>query len=358
MLVGGRTLVTPPTLPQTTGIVTVGVDTHRDLHVAAALDGRGGLIATESFPTTAQGHRLLEGWAVSFGETGIFGVEGTSAYGAGLTRHLLAQGHRVVEVDRPNRQIRHRRGKSDAIDAEAAARAVLAGTATGAPKHTGGAVEAIRVLRVARRSAVKARSEAIVQLRALIITAPDDVRASLQGLGIRALVATCARLRPGAPTTARDATRWALKSLAQRCHLLDTEIETLNAQLEPLVRSTCPELLAVHGVGVEGAGQLLVTAGDNRERLRSEACFAKLCGVAPIPASSGQTHRFRLNRGGDRQANAALYRIVLVRMRWDPRTIAYVQRRTTDGRTKREIIRCLKRYVAREVFPLLQNCCA
>jgi transposase len=351
-------LATSPTLPQTTGIVTVGVDTHRDVHVAAALDGRGGLIATESFPTTAQGHRLLESWAVSFGETGVFGIEGTSAYGAGLTRHLIAQGHRVVEVDRPNRQIRHRRGKSDAIDAEAAARAVLAGTATGAPKHTDGAVEAIRVLRVARRSAMKARTEAIVQLRSLIITAPDDVRASLHGLSLRALLATCARLRPGAPMTARDATRWALKSLAQRCHLLDTEIETLNAQLEPLVRSACPELLAVHGVGVEIAGQLLVTAGDNPERLRSEACFAKLCGVAPIPASSGQTHRFRLNRGGDRQANAALYRIVLVRMRWDPRTVAYVQRRTTDGRTKREIIRCLKRYVAREVFPLLQNCSA
>jgi transposase len=351
-------LVTPPTLPQTTGPVTVGVDTHRDLHVAGVLDGRGRLIATESFPTTAQGHRLLEGWAVSFGETGVFGVEGTSAYGAGLTRHLIAQGHRVVEVDRPNRQTRHRRGKSDPIDAEAAARAVLAGIATGAPKHTGGTVEAIRVLRVARRSAIKARTEAIVQLRSLIITAPDDVRDGLRRLGMRPLVAACARLRPGAPTTSRDATRWALKSVAHRCQLLDAEIEALNAELEPLVRSVCPELLAVHGVGVDGAGQLLVTAGDNRERLRSEASFAKLCGVAPIPASSGQTHRYRLNRGADRQANAALYRIVLVRMRWDPRTIAYVQRRTAEGRTKREIIRCLKRYIVREIFPLLQNCCA
>ena len=348
--------MTPTTLPQTTGVVTVGVDTHCDLHVAAVLDHRGGLLAIESFPTSALGNRQLELWACSFGDPAVFGVEGTGAYGAGLTRHLLAQGHRVVEVDRPNRHSRRRHGKSDPLDAEAAARAALAGTASGTPKHRTGAVEAIRSLRVARRSAVKARTEAITQLHGLVVAAPDEVRDRLRGLKARALVRNCARLRPLTPTTPCEAARWALKSVAQRCQGLEAEIGALDAQLEPLVRSAFPDLLALNGVGVDVAGQLVVTAGDNPDRLRSEACFAKLCGVAPIPVSSGRTDRFRLSRGGDRQANAALYRVVLSRLRWDPRTAAYLQRRTTEGRTKREIIRCLKRSVAREVFPLLQKC--
>jgi len=348
-------MVTATTMPYPDRRVTVGVDTHADLHVAAVLDEQGRLLSAESFPTTAAAHRRLESWATAFGRP-VFGVEGTGAYGAGLARHLLAHGHRVVEVDRPHRRTRRQRGKSDAIDAEAAARAVLAGTATGEPKRRNGPVEAIRALRVARRSAIKARSQAAHQLHCLVTTAPDPIRDRLRQLQLPALVESCARSRPGAARTAAHATRFALRMLARRYQALSAEVEELDAQLEPLVRGCAAPLLAIQGVGVEVAGQLLVTAGDNPERLRSESSFAHLCGVAPLPASSGKTQRHRLNRGGDRQANAALYHLVLTRLRWNPRTIAYVTRRTQQGRTKPEIIRCLKRYVAREVFAALQKC--
>ena len=348
-------MVTHPTMPHADAPVVVGVDTHAEVHVAAVLDECGRLLATESFLTTASGHRRLERWASGFGAA-TFGIEGTGAYGAGLARHLAAAGYRVVEVDRPNRQTRHRRGKSDTIDAEAAARAVLAGTASGAPKQRSGAVEAIRALRVARRSAIKARTQAALQLHCLVTTAPDALRDSLRRLTLQALVEACARTRPAAPTDALQATRVALRSVARRYLVLTAELEELDVQLEPLVTSVGAGLLALNGVGIDVAGQLLVTAGDNPDRLRSESSFAHLCGAAPIPASSGRTDRHRLNRGGDRQANAALYRVVLCRLRWDPRTAAYVARRTAEGRTKPEIIRCLKRYVARDVFAVLQTC--
>lgn len=333
--------------------IIVGVDTHRDINVAAVLDDRGGLLGRESFPTTAEGHRRLADWASSFGSIDCVGVEGTGSYGAGLARSLARAGHRVVEVDRPNRQTRRRRGKSDAIDAEAAARAVLAGTATGVPKQRDSSVEAIRALRVARRSAMKARTQAGNQMRCLISSAPDELRDSLRGSPLRALVDTCSRFR-GADDTAVDATKAALRSIARRHRDLSTEIEDLDALLAPLITAVCPELVEMYGVGIDVAGQLLVTVGENRDRLRSDSAFAHLCGVAPIPVSSGRTDRFRLNRGGDRHANSALYTIVLCRLRHDPRTQAYAERRSAEGRTKPEIIRCLKRYVAREVFQVLR----
>jgi transposase len=329
--------------------VTVGIDTHGEVHVVAVLDTQGRHLGTESFPTTSRGHRELEGWVLGFGTIDAVGIEGTGAWGAGVARHFMASGYRVVEIDRPNRKTRRRRGKSDPIDAEAAARAVQAGTATGTPKTRTGPIEAIRVLRVARRSAIKARSQAANQLRSLVSTAPDTLRDELRNLKLAQLVATAARFRPGDVHDPLQATKTALRSIARRYQQLATEIHDLDTHLDKLVTRTAPNLVALHGVGTDIAGQLLVTAGDNPDRLRNDAAFSHLCGTSPIPASSGRTDRHRLNRGGDRNANAALYRIVITRLRWDPRTRAYLERRTKDGLTKPEIIRCLKRYTAREI---------
>jgi transposase len=343
--------------------ITGGVDTHRDTHTAAAVDATGRLLGCRQFPADRVGYAGLLAWLRSFGTVSVIGVEGTSSYGAGLTRTLHAAGVRVVEIDRPDRKTRGR-GKSDPLDAEAAARTVLARRRTGTPKSGAGRVEAVRNLRIARRSAVTARSDAQRQMKSLIVTAPEPVRAALRALSVTRLVTVCAAAAvPAGPAT--PAGPWtragdpaasvmiALGCLARRHQQLTTEIATLDTMLEPLITAINPTLIAATGVGADVAGQLLVTVGDNPGRLHSEAAFAMLCGVAPIPASSGQTRRHRLNRGGDRQANLALWRIVLCRLRWDPRTRAYAQRRTTEGLSKKEIIRCLKRYVARELYPIL-----
>ena len=338
-------------------LVTVGVDTHRDLHVAAALDRHGQHLGTRTFPTTPAGFEALTAWAGGFGTLDRVGIEGTGSYGAGLARWLRARGVAVVEVERPHRrdrQGRRRRGKSDPTDAQAAARAVQAGTALGQPKAGDGRVEMIRALRVARRSALKARTQAANQLHALVLTAPDPLRGRLRRLPLARLVPVAAAFRPGtAVASPLAATKLALRSLAVRHRQLTAEVATLDAQLDRLVGEAAPALLAVKGLGPDTAGALLVAAGDNPERLRSEAAFARLCGVAPLPASSGRITRHRLSRGGDRDANRALYLLVLGRMSWDPRTRAYVARRTAEGLSKPEIIRCLKRYLARELFRLL-----
>lgn len=256
----------------------------------------------------------------------------------------------MIEVDRPDRRTRRARGKSDPVDAEAAARAVLAGTANGTPKTRDGDVEAIRALRVARRSAVRTRIQVANQIHALVISAPESLREGLRYLSTRHLVATAAAFRPGSELDTSNATKHALRLLARRHQDVNNDIEYLDDLLNQLVPRACPGLLELFGVGIDTAGILLVTAGDNPHRLHSDPAFASLCGVAPLPANSGKTTgRHRLNRGGDRQANAALYRIVLCRLRYDPTTRAYVDRRTKEGLTKPEIIRCLKRYIAREV---------
>lgn len=338
------------TMAPNTGRVTIGVDTHLDSHVAVALDGVGRVLAQASFAADPAGYRSLLRWSTSLGEVAAFGVEGTGCYGAGLARTLHQAGQHVVEVDRPDRRTRRSRGKSDPVDAEAAARAVLAGTALGTPKTRDGDVEAIRALRVARRSAVRTRIQVANQIHALVISAPEALRESLRGLSPRALIDTAAALRPGPDLDPTSATKHALRQLARRHHDLNNDIAMLDELLGRLVPQACPELLQIFGVGIDVAGTLLVTAGDNPGRLHSDPAFASLCGVAPLPATSGKTTaRHRLNRGGDRHANAALYRIVLCRLRYDPATRAYVERRTKEGLTKPEIIRCLKRYVAREV---------
>ncbi len=334
--------------------VTLGVDTHADQHVAAAIDQHGSLLGTRSCATTRAGYAALLAWAEEFGSIERVGIEGAGNYGAGLARWLRSRGLDVVEVDRPNRRMRHRRGKSDTVDAEAAARAVHAGTATGRPKAGDGRVEAIRVLRVARRSALKARTQAAQQLRALVVTAPDALRAQLRSLSLATLVETAARFRsPAPPQTPEAATKLALRSIARRYQTLSEEIAALDEQLDQLVRAAAPSLVAIKGVGTDTAGALLVAAGDNPDRLHSEAAFAHLCGVAPLPASSGKTQRHRLSRGGNRDANRALYLLAIGRLGWDDRTRAYADRRTREGKTKAEIIRCLKRYIAREIYRAL-----
>jgi len=339
---------------QTHEQVTLGVDTHAEVHVAAALDERGRLLGTCTIPTTAAGFRELLRWTSQYGELSRVGMEGTGSYGAGLARWLRARDVVVIEVDRPDRRTRRRRGKSDSVDAEAAARAVLAGTATAQPKAGTGAMEMVRTLRVARQSALKARTQAANELHALVVTAPDAMRAELRRLKIPQLVATAAAFRRSAElTTPTAATKLALKSIATRYQHLAAEIEALDKHLDQLVAVAAPALVAIKGVGTDIASTLLTIAGDNPERLASEGAFAHLVGVAPIEASSGKITRYRLNRGGDRQGNRALYLLAVGRMGWDPATKAYVARRTAEGRTKPEIIRCLKRYIARELYPVL-----
>lgn len=330
--------------------ITGGVDTHLDVHVAAALDDHGGLLGTASFVTTPNGYRELAEWLRSFGDVAVVGVEGTGSYGTGLTRHLQGVGMIVVEVDRPNRQRRRRAGKSDTHDAISAARAAFAGDALGAPKTRDGNVEAIRVLRLARSSAMRDRTRALNQMRSLITTAPDELRDQLRRLTIPRLVRTAAGFRPAGRADVANATRLALKTLARRVLELDDEVRALDDVLEPLVAHTAPQLVEQLGVGTETAGALLVAAGENAHRLRNERAFARLCGAAPLDASSGKQQRHRLSRAGDRQANSALWRIVIPRLSYDPDTRAYLRRRCDEGKTKTEAIRCLKRYVARELF--------
>jgi transposase len=326
------------------------VDTHADTHVAAALDPIGGLLGVQEFPATAGGYARLLGWLGGFGTVALVGIEGTGSYGAGLARHVTAAGIRVVEVDRSDRQDRRRQGKSGPLDAVSAARAAQSGRARGAPKGRDGAVEAIRALMVAKRSARAERTQTINQARALVLTGPDDLRARFTGHTPAALVAGLASLRPRPGSTVGYATRIALRELGRRAEFPDGQIDRLNELIVPLVTARAPGLLSVYGIGPDTAALLLIAAGDHPERLRSEAAWAHLCAVAPIPASSGKVTRRRLNPGGNREANHAPWRIVITRMGSHPATRAYVDRRTAEGLSKKEIIRCLKRYAAREVY--------
>jgi transposase len=332
--------------------VTVGVDTHGDGHVAAAFTSDlGRPLGHLTIATTPAGYRRLLEWAHRLGSDPRFGVEGTGSYGAGLARFLVGAGCTVIEVSRPNRQTRYARGKSDPVDAEAAARAVLSGEATGLAKVDTDHIGMIRSLRVARRSAMKMRTQSFQQMKALIVTAPAELREQLRSLSRDRLVDTAACLRPGPVTSVAAAVKLTLKCLAQRHQMLTTEIAMLDRDLDRLVLTAAPALCALKGVGTDVAGAVLVAVGDNPERLRSEGAFANLCGVAPLPASSGKTTgRHRLNHGGNRHANCALWRVVIVRLATHQPTKNYMARRTQEGMSKAEIIRCLKRYVAREIY--------
>jgi transposase len=334
--------------------VVLGVDTHLKTHTAVVVDLMGRLVDAETFPTTRRGTDALITWARRRGSVRRAGVEGTGSYGVVLARRLMLEGIKVFEVTRPKRKRARHRGKNDERDALAAALSVLADSdELAAPKTRDGIVQAIRVLRIARASAIKSRTQTNLQIRNLILTGPEDLREALRDLTFNQLVGRCARWHRRAPHDSLQATRAAMRSLARRHQQLDAEIAELDADIQRLIRQAAPRLLAQPGVGPETAARLLIVAGDNPQRLRCDAALAALCGASPVEASSGQTIRYRLNRGGDRQGNNALWTIATNRMIHHPQTRAYVARRTAEGKSTKEIRRCLMRSLARRLYPLL-----
>ena len=335
------------------GEVVLGVDTHKDVHAAAVINPLGVLLSSETFPATATGYQALLAWAGRFGPVRRAGVECTGSYGAALARHLRTAGVEVIEVNAPDKATRRRRGKTDTLDAEAAARAVLSGRASATAKAGDGPVEMLRMFKLAKASAVKARTQTINQLKAVLVAADPELREALCGLSNPLLIRRCTQLEVDTPCDTTSAAVYTLRLLARRILALTEEIRDLKHQITAAVTSHSSTLLTRRGIGPDNAAALLIAAGDNPDRLRSEASFAALCGVSPLEASSGRTSRRRLNRGGDRQANSALYRITLSRLRWDARTRDYLTRRITEGKTRREAIRCLKRYIAREIYQII-----
>ena len=333
--------------------IVLGVDTHLDIHVGAVIDSSGKFLGTRSISVSSTGYLELMHWASSFGSFRRAGVEGTGTYGAALCDTLISHGITVLEVNRTDRAKRRLQGKSDPTDAENAARAVLSGIATAIPKHHSGACEAMRIASVARRSAVKAKTQSINQIRALLVSAPQEVREKLWRVKALDCVNACLRMRRLGKTPHLTTLAITLKSLARRWRALSKEVILLDGELDRLTNRYAGQLRSRFGVGPNTAAILLSVAGDNPGRLKSEASLAALCGVNPLPASSGKTVRHRLNRGGSRAANNALWTIAMVRMRSDPRTLAYVKRRTSEGLTTKEIQRCLKRYIVRELYPLI-----
>lgn len=331
-----------------------GIDTHADTHHVAVIDAAGRHLADMQVSTTETGYRAAVRFFESWPGLVSVGIECTGSYGAGVMRAVRDARMPVIEVNRPNRFDRRLRGKSDVFDAYSAAEAVLCGRATAAPKGGDGIVESLRVLRISRSSAVSVRTATINQIKGMLVTAPEQLRSRYRGLSSTKLIAALAATRPtSTPVTAVEATGYSLRLLARRWQALTEQINDLSAQMKRLLDDHAPELMDVFGCGLDTAAQLLITAGDNPERLRSEAAFAALAGACPIPASSGKTNRHRLNRAGDRQANSALYHIIIVRLRYDQQTRDYAARRTAEGKTKMEIIRCLKRYLVRQLYPII-----
>jgi transposase len=337
--------------------IVVGVDSHKATHQAAVLDITGALLGNESFAASTAGYHELEAWLATLGTIECVGVECTGSYAAGLTRFFLERHIDVFEVNTTHRATRARRGKDDAIDAEMAARKALSGEARARAKDTTGDIESIRLLKLSRESAVKARTVALLQIRDVLITAPAELREWIESAGgTRHRVNRAGALRPdlerlGEPL---QAAKFTLRQLSRRIRFLDEEISSLDRQLVALVERCAPHLLACCAIGTQHAAQLLITAGQNLERLTSDGAFARLCGVAPVPVSSGKTNRMRLHRGGDRQANRTLHLIAIARLRLDPKTQFYMARRRADGLSKMDVLRCLKRFIAREVYNALK----
>lgn len=338
------------------GHVVIGVDTHKYIHVAAVMDSIGGILTTLKIATDVAGYNQLLEWAAGFGKTIAFGIEGTGSYGAGLTSFLRRNDHKVIEVSRPDRRLRRLNGKSTRWMLRTLPEGVLAGFATATPKSADGAVEMIRQLKVAHDTAVKDRTGAMITLKAMLIHASEDLRRETAGKTQKMIARHCAVLRPRGLNTPEDANRHVLRSIAKRWMTFNDEIIELEEMIKDLVAQRAPHLLERFRIGVDTAAEILIVAGDNPERIRNEAAFAKLAGISPIPAGSGMTSgKHRINQGGHRQLNAAIYRTVIVRMRFHEPTIAYVARRTAEGKSKRDIIRCLKRYVIREVYHLVKT---
>lgn len=341
----------------TNRFVIGGVDTHKDLHVAAVVDEHNRVLGNQCFPTTRHGYKQMLAWMRSFGQLRRVGVEATGTYGAGLLRYLQNAGVEVLEVTTPDSGDRRKRGKNDDLDAQNAAHAAFAGKRTVTPKTRDGMIESLRVLKACRKTAVAARRVALQMIHNTVVCAPDELRDTLRKLTRMELIRTLAAWRPDMTDyrNVASAYRIALKSLARRYLELHDEIADLDAMIAAIVDELAPALVTRNSIGHASAAQLLLTAGDNSERLHSEASFAALCGVSPVPASSGKTTRHRLNRGGDRAANSALHIIAIGRLRTDPRTKSYIAKRIAEGHSKLEAIRCLKRYIAREIFSLISQ---
>lgn len=341
----------------TNRFVIGGVDTHKDLHVAAVVDEHNRVLGSQCFPTTRHGYKQMLAWMRSFGQLRRVGVEATGTYGAGLLRYLQNAGVEVREVTTPDSGDRRKRGKNDDLDAQNAAHAAFAGKRTVTPKTRDGMIESLRVLKACRKTAVAARRVALQMIHNTVVCAPDELRDTLRKLTRMELIRTLAAWRPDMTDyrNVASAYRIALKSLARRYLELHDEIADLDAMIAAIVDELAPALVTRNSIGHASAAQLLLTAGDNSERLHSEASFAALCGVSPVPASSGKTTRHRLNRGGDRAANSALHIIAIGRLRTDPRTKSYIAKRIAEGHSKLEAIRCLKRYIAREIFFLISQ---
>lgn len=330
-----------------------GIDTHRDQHSVTVINVKDGTSATKEFPAHRKGYAQISAWLSSFPGLQRVGIEATGSYGAGIARHLQRSTLEVLEVVGPDRDRRRRQGKSDQLDSLSAAEAAFAARRCGPAKDRNGNVECLRALRVARTSAVKSRPCSLQVLRSLLVSAPSQLREAAAPLTTGALLKHCSRLRPGKRVDLANATKRALRSMARRCLLLDAEIKELDANIKPLIEELAPSLVALCGVGPETASELVLTAGSNRNRIRSEAAFAMMCGVAPIPASSGTVTRHRLNRGGNRKANSALHVIAINRLQRDEETLTYINKRLGLGNSKREALRMLKRYIARRVYRLL-----
>ncbi len=335
--------------------VVIGVDTHRDSHALAFVRCRDGVLLEERLlPANRAGYRAALRVGGGGGVRRLWALEGCGCYGAGLARFLAERGERVVEVERPAREGGRRRPKSDALDALRAARAALAGQALAEPRAAGSR-EALRVLLACREGAVNSRRAGLNQLRALVVSAPDRLRERLRGRPAAALVRACARLRPQRRQQPElYATALALRCCARRVEQATREADELERELSLLVAELAPQLLALYGVGPISAAQVLVS-WSHPGRFKSEAAFARLSGAPPIPASSGRTIRHRLDRGGDRKLNRALHAIVLTRRRGDPKTRAYIARRLSEGKTERDAIRILKRYLARNLYRILET---
>lgn len=332
-------------------LVFAGVDTHKDTHTLCLLDRMGRRIGTFKFDADAKGYDALAGKIGDPATCAGVGIEGTGSYGAGLTRRLVELGYCVYEVMVPGRARRKPgRPKSDPADAEVAARQVIARTNLSKPKDQSGWTEDLRQLMIARDRLVQATSAMINAAKSLIVTAPEDLRRSLAKLSRKDLRGALSALDPGAGGVVL-----ALGALGRAWDLQDREADAIEDKMKEILEANAPALLAIFGCGTVSAAALAVAGGGNPERLGSEAEFASLCGVAPLLASSGKTERHRLNRGGDRRANRALYQIAVTRMSYDQRTKDYVEKRRRDGKSKKETIRCLKRYIAREVFRALRH---
>jgi transposase len=336
--------------------VIAGIDTHADTHHVALISETGTHLANKEFLAVGSGYRNIMEFITGFGPVIAVGVEGTGSYGAELARTLTKEGIQVLEVMRPNRQGRRLRGKSDPLDAYQAAESVLARRGIATPKARDGAVESLRVLRAERSTAMRARVAVMTQIQSILVAAPESLRARYRGLSAAAMIAALEKTRPARDISdPASATAIVLKRLAARYRHLHQELALIDAELDAIITIHAPMIRDLRGVGTDVASQLLVTVGDNPERITTEAKFAALVGVAPIPASSGKTIRHRLSRGGDRQANKAIHHVALVRMMSDSRTKTYVTRRRQEGKSTKEVMRCLKRYIAREIYEQLRN---